>query len=75
MGPEYLGKPTDLRHTGSDGRMFMEVVLWIACTSSPLRDLPPEFYKWNTVFKRFREWVKRDVFKHLESFENNGLSY
>lgn len=23
----------------------------------------PAFGKWNTVFKRFRDWVKADVFK------------
>jgi len=65
MEPECLGKPTDPGRTGSDGRMFMEAVLWIARTGSPWRDLPPEFGKWNTVFKRFREWVKRDVFKRI----------
>ena len=25
----------------------------------------PLFGKWNTVFKRFRDWVKADVFKRL----------
>jgi len=44
-----------------DGRLFLEAVLWIARTSSPWRDLPPDFGKWNTVFKRYREWVKADV--------------
>ena len=43
----------------------MEAVLWIARTGGPWRDLPPEFGKWNTVFKRFREWVKRDVSKRI----------
>lgn len=40
-------------------------MLWIARTGSPWRDLPPEFGKWNTVFKRFRDWVKADVFQRL----------
>jgi len=65
MEPECLGKPSDPGRTGSDGRQFMEAVLWIARTGCPWRDLPEHFGKWNTAFKRFREWVKRDVFKRI----------
>ena len=53
-----LGKPTDPGRTGGDNRLFVEAVLWIARTGSPWRDLPSLFGKWNTVFKRFRDWVK-----------------
>ena len=35
---------------------------WRTRTGSPWRDLPPEFGNWNTVSKRFRDWVKADVF-------------
>ncbi len=35
------------------------------CTDCPWRDPPPCFGKWNTVFKRFRDWVKADVFKRI----------
>ena len=65
MAPYCLGKPTDPGRTGADGRMFLEAVLWIARTGSPWRDLPPVFGKWNTVFKRYRDWVKADVFKKI----------
>jgi transposase len=65
MAPHCLGKPTDPGRTGGDGRMFLEAVLWIARTGSPWRDLPPVFGKWNTVFKRYRDWVKADVFKKI----------
>lgn len=46
-----------------NNRLFVEAVLWIVRTGSPWRDLPIEFGKWNTVFKRFRDWVKADVLK------------
>ena len=64
---EYLclGKPPDPGRTGGDNRLFVEAVLWIARTGSPWRDLPLLFGKWNTVFKRFRDWVKAGVFKRL----------
>ena len=63
--PHCLGKARDPGRTGGDGRLFLEAVLWIAPTNSPWRDLPEEFGKWNTVFKRFRDWVKADVFKRI----------
>ena len=40
-------------------------MLWIARTGSPWRDLPALFGRWNTVFKRYRDWVKADVLKRL----------
>jgi transposase len=65
MEPHCLGKPTDPGRSGIDNRLFVEAVLWIARTGSPWRDLPAVFGKWNTVFKRFRDWVKAGVFKKL----------
>lgn len=65
IAPLCLGKKSDPGRTGGDGRLFLEAVLWIARTGSPWRDLPPCFGKWNTVFKRFRDWVKADVFKRI----------
>jgi transposase len=63
--PHCLGKPSDPGRTGGDARLFLEAVLWIARTGSPWRDLPEVFGNWNTVFKRFRHWVKADVFKRI----------
>ena len=65
MEPHCLGKKTDPGRTGGDGRLFLEAVLWIARTGSPWRDLPLALGNWNSVFKRFRDWVKADVFKRI----------
>jgi transposase len=65
MEPHCLGKPTDPGRSGNDNRLFVEAVLWIARTGSPWRDLPAYFGKWNTVFKRYSDWVKADVFKRI----------
>ena len=65
MEPHCLGKPTDPGRSGKNNRLFLEAVLWIARTGSPWRDLPEHFGKWNTVFKRYSDWVKADVFTHI----------
>ena len=65
MEPHCLGKVSDPGRSGEDNRRFVESVLWIVRTGSPWRDLPSMFGNWNTVFKRFRAWVRADVFKRL----------
>jgi transposase len=65
MEPLRLGKPSAPGRSGKNNRLFVDAVLWIARTGSAWRDLPPAFGNWNTVYTRFRDWVKADVFKRL----------
>ena len=40
----------------SDHRMVINGIFWILATGAPWRDLPDEFGKWQTIYKRFRQW-------------------
>jgi transposase len=59
------GKKSDRGVTAKDNRLFLEAVLWRARAGLPWRDLPVEFGNWNSVFTRFRRWVRREVFERI----------
>ena len=59
------GKASDRGVTARDNGLFVEAVLWRVRTGLPWRDLPDEFGHWNSVFKRFRRWVRTGVFERV----------
>ncbi len=58
-------KKTDRGRSGQDNRLFIDAILWIAWTGSPLRDLPMYFEHWNSVYSRYTDWTKAGVFQKI----------
>lgn len=55
------GKKADPGRSGTNNRLFVDAVWWIARTGSPWRDLPTEFGSWNSVYVRFARWSDKQV--------------
>jgi transposase len=45
-----------------DNRCYFEGMLWVARTGSQWRYLPDHYGKWNSVFRRYRRWIKSSIF-------------
>ncbi|AYA39240.1 IS5 family transposase [Xenorhabdus nematophila] len=45
--------------------LTFEGILYRMRTGCPWRDVPTEFGKWNTIFKRFNDWSKKAIFNLL----------
>jgi transposase len=75
--PLIPGKDGDKGRPGENNRLFIDAVLWLVRAGAPWRGLPDEFGKWNRVFRRFRRWAKKGVWKRLfaELGENPDLEY
>ena len=65
IAPLLPGKKGDPGRSGRDNRRFVEGVLWMVRTGAPWRDLPQDFGKWSSVWKRFRRWALKGVFEKL----------
>ena len=63
--PLVPGTVRDRGVTAKDTRLFLEAVLWRVRVGGPWRDLPPGFGEWNSIFRRFRRWAQKGVFKRI----------
>ena len=63
--PLAPGSVRDRGVTAKNTRLFLEAVLWRVRVGGPWRDLPPGFGEWNSIFRRFRRWALKGVFKGI----------
>lgn len=61
MSAHIIGDERTRGSSGRDNRMFVEAVLWIVRTGSPWRDLPEVFGSWNSTFRRFSRWSRKEI--------------
>jgi transposase len=48
-------------------RPFLDGILWILYTGAPWRDLPDGFGPWQSVYGRFRAYIKHGIFDEILS--------
>ncbi|PSS43133.1 hypothetical protein C6401_13895 [Arthrobacter woluwensis] len=49
----------------STQRKAIEGILWKHRTGAPWRDLPPEYGKWNTVYKLYASWSRTGIWDQI----------
>lgn len=49
-------------------KQFIEAIYWIARTGAQWREVPEKYGNWNSVFVRFNEWSKKNIWGKLMDF-------
>ncbi len=65
IAPHIIGDTRTRGSSGRDNRLFVEAVLWLVRTGVPWRDLPEDFGRWNSVFRRFSRWSRKGVWRRI----------
>jgi len=58
-------------------KKFIEAIYWMSRTGAQWRELSDKYGNWNSVFKRFNAWSKKDIWDKLLKFciEDPDLEY
>ena len=65
LRPQLPGGEGKHGRPAHDNRRFIDAVCWILRTSTPWRDLPPDYGDWNNTHRRFCRWRDRGVWAGL----------
>jgi len=58
-------------------KKFIEAVYWMVRTGAQWRELPRDYGRWNSIFKRFNAWSKKGILEKLFTFfsKDSDLEY
>ena len=65
LKPHLPGQAGQWGGIAQDNRNFINAVFWILRTGAPWRDLPTDYGKWNTIFRRFIRWRDKNIWSNL----------
>lgn len=51
--------------TRNDHRTVLGGILWVARTASSWREMPEEYGKWETAYRRYELWLKRGLWRRI----------
>ena len=57
--PKKAGRPW------SPHRQVIDGILWVLCTGSSWKDIPPEFGKHKTIYNRFLRWTQEQLWERI----------
>ena len=58
-------KPPTGRRPYHDHRKVLGGILWVARTGSSWREMPEEFGKWETAYRRYELWLRQGLWKRI----------
>jgi transposase len=64
LQPLLPRRPQGRKSTRGD-RLFVDAVIFCARTGIQWRDLPERFGNWKSVYNRFRNWARKDVWAQV----------
>ncbi len=50
-----------------DHRAVLSGMLWVVCTDASWREMPEEFGKWETAYRRYRLWLDQGLWQRIAS--------
>ena len=58
-------------------KVFVEVIYWITRTGAQWREVPEKYGNWNSIYFRFNEWSKKEIWSKLMQFcaQDQDLEY